>query len=121
MIFTPVGDNRQRRYKFLVITETDAERRPVVRKGREYLDTYLKGQIIICEVDLDGGGIPIEVGTGIKPGKLDCSSVPFDLWTDAINYSYAVLDDRIDKNGVAIRQRPKRRHDKRLTMFRHKA
>lgn len=120
MIFKPVGDDKERRYKFLVITETDAERRPACRKGREYLDVYLVGQIIICQVDLDGGGIPIEVGTGIKPGKLNCASVPFDLWTDAINYSYAVVEGRIGEHGQAI-PRPKQRHGKRQKKFRHKA
>lgn len=112
MEFKPDGDRQERRYAFLVVIDPGGRVSP-----------YSKGQILTCEVDLDGGGIPIEVGTLVKPGKVDCQIKRFDLWTEAINFSYAVVDDRIDEEGNEIPARKKKRHDggKKWRKYRHTA
>lgn len=116
MQFIPDRDRQERRYKFVVITETDAERRPEAPKRREYWEAYRKGQILVCEVDLDGGGIPIEVGTWSKPGKENCTYETFDLWTEAVNFSYAVADGRVDDKGREVRIRQTKRHGKKRSL-----
>ena len=68
----------ERRFAYLVITETG--------------HGYDKGQIVICEVGLDGGGFAIEVGTFRKPRKLGCKYEQFDHYAPAINFSYLVAD-----------------------------
>ena len=106
-------DGQERRYAFFVITEVDPR-----------IGHYVVGQIIVCEVGLDGNEIPIEVGTWGKPGKVNAQSRQFDLLPQAINYSYAVVDGRIDEDGNEIQIRQRKRHDrggKKFRKARHKA
>ncbi len=87
LLFKPNGAREYKRYAFLVITETDEDRRPSGSKA-EYMDYFHKGQIVPCDVD----GQPMEVGTGTKPGHLNCVVEEFDSIYDAINRAYEVGD-----------------------------
>lgn len=108
----------EHRYLFLVITETDDDRRPA-GKHQPYA-FFHTGEIVICQVDLDGGGIPIEVGTWAKPGKQNCKYETFERLSDAIDCSYAVAHGEWENDKV----RPRKRYNhggKRRKKFRHKA
>ncbi len=99
MRFTPNGARGLKHYAFLVIIETDEDRRPAGSKA-EYMDWFHEGQIIVCEVD----GQPMEVGTGCKPGHLDCEVERFEVLQDAINRAYEVGECGFDHRGQGKRK-----------------
>jgi len=103
-------------YGYVVITETPADRNPT--RARQLFDeTYMRAQILVCDMT---GGIPIEVGTGVKPGKLNFLYEKFDLLNEAIEFSHAVADRTVDHSNEREKntwQGGKRRTKK----FRHKA
>lgn len=111
------------RYAYVVLTETDEDRRPPTDK-REYHDYYTTAQIVVCEVDKDGGGIPVEVATWQKPGKHNCLYEKFDLLYRAIDFSYSVADGLVNprkKGGYRRKSVPGVRKGKKRRKQRHKA
>jgi len=117
MKFRPDRDGVLREYKFAVALETEEQRRPPVSKGKRasYREYYHQAQIIIVETT--GGGIPAEVGTWMKPGKVDCAVKICETLQEAINVSYAVADGTYEEGAQKVSRRPKKRQKK----FRHKA
>lgn len=96
MRFKPIGCREFHDYRYVVITDTD--------------EAYFhKGQIIICDVT---GGIPIEVGTHTKPGKLDCLYETFELLNEAIEFSYEICGSGFNhrKRGKRFRKTKKGRY-----------
>ena len=89
MRFKPRGCRELRDFRYVVITETDE-------------GYYHKGQIVICDVT---DGIPIEVGSYTKPGKLDCVSERFELLDQAIERSYEVCESGWNHKGKLKRKR----------------
>ena len=90
--YTPKGARKLKHYAFVVITGTPADYRPPVSPSHGFTERYAKGQILICQMLGDTGGIPIEVGTDIKPGKLNFTYEPFDVMAQAIEFSYQITD-----------------------------
>lgn len=90
MRYRPAGARELKHYAFVVITATPAESRAPVSPSHEVAEIYKKGEILVCQMSGDNGGIPIQVGTGIKPGRLNFAYEPFDDMAQAINFSYAI-------------------------------
>ncbi len=115
MRFKPKGARTLQHYAYIVITETDEDRRPPGSKA-EYMDYFHIGQIIVCDVT---GGIPIEVGTHMKPGKHQCRYEQFEVLDEAIEFAYIVTESGWDqkREDWTVKGRPKRKRRK----FRHHA
>lgn len=112
MRFKPTGARTLQHYAFIVITETDEDRRATGSKA-EYLDYFHTGQIIICDVT---GGQPIEVATHTKPGHLDCEWEQFEVLGLAIDYSHLVTGSFWKKSNFQnerIREKKKRKIERR--------
>ena len=115
----PGGYAGRNAYRYLVITETDTSRN--ARSNRlEYQSTYYQvGQIVTCDVR----GLPMEVGTFMKPGRINCQSVEFKKLDKAINFSYETTGsgwNHRGKLGHGKRKRGKSPGD-RHRKFRHQA
>ena len=95
MRYKPVGARELKHYAFLVITETDEDRRPPGSKA-EYMDWFHKGQIVVCDMD----GQPIEVGTHTKPGHLNCKWEEFETLDRAIDRAYEIGNCGFDHKKV---------------------
>lgn len=115
MRFRPNGARELKHYAFLVIIETDEDRRPAGSKA-EYMDWFHKGQIIVCDVD----GQPMEVGTGCKPGHLDCVVEEFQTLPGAINRAYEVGERGFDHRKEGKRKNTWQKKEKGRK-FRHRA
>ena len=96
MRFTPTGARGLKHYAFVVITGTPADFRPPASPSHQFEEVYRKGQILVCQMLGDTGGIPIEVGTDIKPGKLNFTYESFDVMDQAIEFSYQITDSGFD-------------------------
>lgn len=102
MRYTPKGCSSLHHYQFLVITDESDD----VVHAKYKSHPYALGQIIICDVT---GGIPIEIGTHVKPGKLNCSCEPFDVMDQAIEFSYMITDTGWDKKNAKQKIKLKKR------------
>jgi len=95
MRYKPVGSREFQSYVYLVIKETDENRRSPHNNLKD-MDYFHVGQIIVCDIT---GGTPIEVGTHAKPGKLNCRYEQFETIYDAIDYAYEVGVCGFDRRG----------------------
>ena len=115
MWLRPKGSRILIEYKYIVITSVEGSSDPVRIRTRSFCMFYV-GQIVVVDAN---GGMPIEVGSGNKPGKVGCQCETFDRLIDAIERSYEIWDTGFDHKGEGDRTaRPKR---KKLRKFRHKA
>jgi len=101
-------------YRYRVITETEISPRKNIPGYGTY---YEVGQIVTCEVI----GLPMEVGTWMKPGRINCQSEEFMELDKAINFSYEITRSGWSRGKKgATRKRGKSRGD-RHRKFRHQA
>lgn len=102
MIVLPVNPKGKRKpidYGFAVITKTPADYRHPTSPAHEFDERYCKGQILVCELLGDAGGIPMELATYIKPGKLDFKYEVFSSSSmgAAIDFSHFVTHGDFDQ------------------------
>ena len=102
-------------YRYLVITETDADSRPGSNRP-EYREYYQVGQIVVCDVR----GLPMEIGTFMKPGRINCRSTEFLELDKSINFSYLITGTGWGSRKKSYRGRQKSRGPKHRK-FRHHA
>ena len=96
MRYTPTGERELKHYAFVVITGTPADFLPPVSPSHRIEERYVRGQILVCQLLGGADGIPIEVGTDIKPGKLNFTYEPFDVMDQAIEFSYQITESGFD-------------------------
>lgn len=88
MMFLPDKHRFMHEYMYAVITETliESHTGKVLSGRRKYKAIelcYHVGQIVI--VDITGGNNPMEVGSGVKLGKVDCAWELYGTLDRAIN------------------------------------
>ncbi len=111
-------------YGFVVITKTPADSRHPTSPAHEFDERYCKGQILVCQLLGDGGGIPIELATYIKPGKLDFEYETFSSSSmrAAIDFSHFVTHGDFDQAGEGKQKNTwQGKRGKKQRKFRHQA
>lgn len=101
-------------YRYLVITDTDS--RPPSNRP-EYGPYYEVGQIVVCDVR----GLPMEIGTFMKPGRINCQSTAFLELDKAINFSYLLTGAGWGSKKKSYKDRKRNRRPERHRKFRHQA